>query len=189
MKHAFKKYKTLRNHYLIHGHWRVASLVSTGQIAMLQPRGKIRTAGYSLMEMCLTIAIALIVLAMGIPTLTTAVCNYQLTAAANSAAWAVQSTRYQAIMHGYPYEMVLNATNNTYQISSDSAWPGSTTFVNVGAAVPISGSAVVLSAPTTFQFKSNGTVSAVTGGMNFTVTYNGLIKTITVTNYGSVKVQ
>jgi Tfp pilus assembly protein FimT len=156
---------------------------------MRQPQGKTQAAGYSLMEMCLTIAIALIVLAMGIPTLSTAVHTYQLTAAANSAAWAVQSTRYQAIMHGYPYELALNTTNNTYQISSDSAWPASTTFVNVGAAVPISGSAVVLSAPTTFQFRSNGTVSAITGAMTFTVSYNGLTKTIAVSNYGSIKVQ
>jgi type IV fimbrial biogenesis protein FimT len=165
------------------------NLVPTGQVAMLQPLGKNRAAGYSLMELCLTIAIAAVVLAMGIPTLNSAISNYQLSGAANSAAWAVQSTRYQAIMHGYPYELALNATNNTYQISNDSTWPGSTTFANVGSAVPISGSPVVLSAPTTFQFKANGTVSAVTGAMTFTVTYKGLTKTITVSNYGSVKVQ
>ncbi len=163
-------------------------LPHTGKVEFRRTHGKCRIAGYTLIELLLTLGIASVLLAMGIPSLITAVNNYQLTASANSAGWAVQATRYQAIMHGYPYELTFNTANNTYQVSNDSAWPGTTTFTNVGGAVPISGSPVVFSAPTTLQFKPNGTVSAVTGAMTFTVTYRGLTRTVTVSNYGSVTI-
>lgn len=166
-----------------------ADLELVSQPAFRGTRGKCRTAGFSLIEMVLTIAIALVLLAMGVPKLQSAISNYQLTGAVNSASWEIQATRYQAIMNGYPYELAFSAANNTYQVSNDNAWPGTVTFANVGTAVPITSARVVISAPTTFQFKPNGTVSAVAGAMTFTITYQGITRTLTVSNYGSVTVQ
>ncbi len=143
--------------------------------------------GFSMVELLIVIAIMIVLSAIAIPATTSAVANYQLTAAVNSAAGAIQSTRYQAIMHGYPYQVAFNTTNNTFQVLSEI--PPATTFSNVGAAVPLSGSPITLSALTTLQLKPNGSVSAVVGAMNFTISYRGKTKMLTVSNYGSISVQ
>jgi prepilin-type N-terminal cleavage/methylation domain-containing protein len=141
-------------------------------------------AGFSLIEMLLVISIALILLAMGIPNLMSAIRSYQLNAAVDATAGIVQGTRYQAIMHGYPYEVTLDPASNTYQILSEP--PTATVFSNLGSAVPISSSPVVIGTPTTFLFKPNGSVSVTAGNMNFTIAYQGRTATITVSNYGSI---
>ena len=115
--------------------------------------------------------------------------TYNLNAAATSASWAIQTTRYQALMKGYPYQLTFNTTTNSYQITSEPAGTG--TFSNVGGAVRrFQGTPVVLSAGAQLQFKGNGSVSSVVAGsQTFTITYKGRTKTITVSNYGSVTVQ
>ena len=42
---------------------------------------------------------------------------------------------------------------------------------------------------TTLQFSPNGSVTAVAGTLGYTVSYQGATKTVTVSNYGSIKVQ
>lgn len=143
--------------------------------------------GHTMIEMLIVITIALILTAMAIPATTSVVSNYRLSAAVDSATGAIQTTRYQAIMHGYPYQVAFNTVNNTFQVLSEV--PPAATFSNVGVAVPLSGSQITLSAPTTLQFKPNGSVSAVVGAMNFTISYYGTTKTLTVSNYGSISVQ
>src|SRR5665213_2527394 len=145
-----------------------------------------RVAGFSLLELLLVLTVAGIMSAMAIPPMQSAIASYQLTAAVDSATWAVQSTRYQAIMHGYPYRIAFDSTQNTYQILSQ---PPSTVFANVGTAVPLSGSPIAFSANTTLQFSPNGSVSAPLGQMNFSITYKGATKTATVSNNGSISVQ
>jgi Tfp pilus assembly protein FimT len=125
--------------------------------------------------------------AMAIPITQAAMWNFQLSAAVDSVTGAIQTTRYQAIMHGYPYQVTIDATHNTFQVLSEA--PPATSFTNVGNAVPLSAVPITVSTATTLQFKGNGAVSATTGAMSFTISYKGTTKTLTVSNYGSITVQ
>ena len=110
----------------------------------------------------------------------------KLHAAADSVAWAMQSTRYQALQKGYTYELTISAANNTYQVLSKPI--GASSFSNVGGAVPLTASPVTVSATTTLTFSPNGSVTVVAGAQTITLTYSGFTETVTVTNYGSVTV-
>lgn len=127
-----------------------------------------------------------ILTAMAVPHVTSIQNQYRLQDAVSSATWAIQSTRYQALMAGYPYQVVLTAATETYQIQN--LPPGATTYANVGTAIPISGSNVSLNQDTTLQFQPNGAISATKGALNFTLSYNGNTKSITVSNYGNISV-
>ncbi len=152
------------------------------------PWKRSKAAGFTMMEAALTVAIVGILVAFGIPSLFSTVKIFQLDAAADSITWSIQTTRYQAIMRGYPFQLTLNATNKTFQLASEPT--GSSSFTNVGTAVPISGSPITLGAGTVLQFKGNGSVTATAGNSQIiTVSYAGRTKTITVTNYGSISVQ
>lgn len=144
--------------------------------------------GFTMIETAITVSIVMILLAFGVPSMLSTIDSYKLNAAATSASWAIQTTRYQALMKGYPFQLTFSTANNTYQVSSEP--PGAAIFSNVGGAVPITGAPVTISANAQLQFKGNGAVSAVVvGSQTFTITYKGRTKTITVSNYGSVKVQ
>jgi Tfp pilus assembly protein FimT len=145
-----------------------------------------RTAGYTMMEACLVVAIVMVLLGMGIPKFVQAISGYKLRAAADSVAWAMQSTRYQALQKGYTYELTISATNNTYQVLSRPI--GASGFSNVGNAVPLTSSPVVVGATTTLSFSPNGSIAVVAGSQTITLTYSGQTETVTVTNYGSVTV-
>jgi len=152
------------------------------------PRKRSRAAGFTMMEAALTVSIVGILLAFGIPSLFSTVNIFRLNAAVDSITWSIQTTRYQAIMKGIPYQLTLSATTNKYQVANEPA--GTNTFTNVGSAIPISGSAVTLGAGTVLQFKGNGSVTATAGNSQIiTVSYAGRTKTITVSNYGSITVQ
>jgi Tfp pilus assembly protein FimT len=145
-----------------------------------------RSAGYTMMEACLVVAIVMVLLGMSIPKFVQAISGYKLRAAAESVAWAMQSTRYQALQKGYTYELTVNSTNNTYQVLSKPI--GATGFTNVGNSVPLTSAAVVVSATTTLTFSPNGSITVVAGSQTITLTYSGQTETVTVTNYGSVTV-
>lgn len=151
-------------------------------------------AGFTLVELLFVAAIGMIMAGMAIPAARSAIASYQLDAAADSAAGAIQGTRYQAIMHGYPYQVDFDATANTYQVYSEAGT--ATTFSTVGSAVPISAVQIAINAGSTnhvtLQFKPNGAVTVSSGQttpVSFTISYNGTTKTLTVSNYGSVSVQ
>jgi prepilin-type N-terminal cleavage/methylation domain-containing protein len=143
--------------------------------------------GFSLIELIFTVVILLIMTALAVPRTISAVRSFKLNAAAVTAANAVSSTRYQAIMNGYAFQLVLNPTSMTYQAKNKV--PPAVAFSNFGRPIPLGGSpSIVLSAATTLQFNPSGTVSATAGAMNFTLTYAGLGKKITVSNLGNVAV-
>jgi Tfp pilus assembly protein FimT len=141
-----------------------------------------------MMEVAIVIAIVMTMAAFCVPSLLGAIDTFKLSAAVDSATYAIQTTRYQAIMKGYPFQLAFNGTNRTFQVSSQPV--GAVGFTNVGGAVSISGTPVVISANAQLQFKGNGSVSAVVAGsQTFTLTYKGRTKTIAVTNYGSITIQ
>ncbi len=161
--------------------------------------GNCAAAGFSILETLVVVAIGLVMAAITIPTARTAIASYQLDAAVDSAAGAIQGTRYQAIMHGYPYQVDFNAAANQFQILNEV--PPAATFSAVGTAVPISSSAVAMAVGTAssgstghliLQLKPNGSVITSSGQAMpaiITISYNGTTKTLTVSNYGSVSIQ
>ncbi len=161
--------------------------------------GNCAAAGMSIAELLIVVAIALVMAALAIPTTRSAVANYQLNAAVDTASGAIQTTRYQAIMHGYPYQVDFDSTANTVQVSSEI--PPAVIFSPVANALPISSSPVVMAVGTAnaasaghaiLQFKPNGSISIASGQaapLSFTISYYGTTKTVTVSNYGSISVQ
>jgi prepilin-type N-terminal cleavage/methylation domain-containing protein len=164
-------------------------MIQTKQI----DEGRRTSRGFSLIELAMVMMIAMITAGFALPIVQTTVNKYQLKAATSGATWAIQSTRFQALMEGYPYEVTFagstGGVNPTYQIANETV--GATSFSNVGTAIPLSGKPVVLGATTTFVFQPNGTVTtspASSAPYTLTIAYSGTTETITVSNYGNVDV-
>jgi prepilin-type N-terminal cleavage/methylation domain-containing protein len=145
-----------------------------------------KARGFTMLELVMVILIGTILTAAAIPVITRGLYSYRLRGAVAAATWAVQSTRYQALQEGYPYRVVFTSSNAQYQIQS--LPPGNVSYANVGSAVPLSGSAISMTPDTTLQFKPDGAVTAITGGLSLTISYQGTTETISVTNYGNVSV-
>jgi Tfp pilus assembly protein FimT len=142
--------------------------------------------GFSLAELLIMLTVGTILTIMAIPSINAGLRNYRIDGAISSITWAIHSTRYQALMNGYPYQVAFTSSNNAYQIQNSPA--NNATYSNVGTSVPFSTFPVVLSADTTLNFKPNGYVTAATGALNFTITYQGVCQKLTVTNYGNVSI-
>jgi len=145
-----------------------------------------RVRGYTLIELIMGLVIGSILTAIAIPQVQSTVYQYRLRAAIASATWAIQSTRYQALTQGYPFQAVFTASNAQYQIKDMPT--GATAYANVGSAVPLSGSPITLNQDTTLQFLPNGSVTATVGAQNLSITYQGFCQKVTVTNYGNISV-
>jgi prepilin-type N-terminal cleavage/methylation domain-containing protein len=161
------------------------SIVGTNEDQVLRRRRASRTRGFTLVEIIMVVLVGSILTAAAIPQVKRGLYNYRLRGAVASATWAIQSTRYQALQAGYPYQVVFTASTGQYQIQN---LPTGTTYLNVGSAVPLSGTATTMTPDTTLQFKPNGAVVASVGGLSFTISYQGTTETITVSNYGNVSV-
>ena len=151
------------------------------------------SAGFTMVELAMVVLISMITAAVALPIVQTTVNRYQLKGATASATWAIQSTRFQALMQGYPYQVTLSGgtggLNPTYQIASKPL--GATSYSNIGTSIPLSGRPVVLGAATVFQFQPNGTVATSpvsSAPFTFTIAYSGTTETVTVSNYGNVNV-
>jgi Tfp pilus assembly protein FimT len=150
-------------------------------------RRKLRSAaaGFTAIELIMVLCVASILTAMAIPQVKSGIYRYRLQGAVASAVWAIQSTRYQALMKGFPYQVVFDKSANTYKLQSA---PDSVNFsdMSVPGIVPLSGSATVLNADTTLRFKPNGLVTNQVGALNFTITYQGLCQKVTVSSYANI---
>jgi prepilin-type N-terminal cleavage/methylation domain-containing protein len=144
--------------------------------------------GFSIVELLIVMLVGLILTAMTIPQVKSGIYQYRLSGAVASSTWAIQSTRYEALVQGVQYQVVITKATNSYQIQSSA--DGGVTFTNVAgtSAVPLSGVATVLNQDTTLRFKPNGFVSAPVGALNFTITYQGLSQQVCVSNYANIKV-
>ena len=148
---------------------------------------RVRASGFTLLEMAFVLTIGMVVTTLSVPMTKTAMKAYHLNTAVAALSGAIQTTRYQAISHGYHYNMTLNSTSQSYQLGSKA--PPATAFSNVGTLVPwcVTGD-VTISAPTTLEFFPGGTVTATTGSMTFSVSNGTTTKTITVSGVGDVNV-
>jgi len=152
--------------------------------------------GFSLMELCVVLGIVFIMAAMAIPMVQSTIAFYDLQGAVASVSGTIQSTRYQSISDGVPYRATFRQADNTYQLSQCPDWTPTNpvcTPKNVSSLIPFGGDAVQLSADTTIQFSPSGNLTFLKGASPFTLSRrvgsSVKAKTITVTNYGIVKVQ
>lgn len=157
-------------------------------------RARIRQRGFSMLELVTVMAIALVISAMTIPALQSSVQYFRFRGAVSSVTGAIQSTRYQAIFQGCPYQIAFSATNFNYQLSnaplSSTTNTCATTFSTVGSAIPLTGKNVALSSDITLQFNPGGKVSnpLSAGSQTVTLTSGNRTATIVVSNYGNINV-
>jgi Tfp pilus assembly protein FimT len=146
--------------------------------------------GFSLIEVLVVVTLGMVLTGIAVPLTLNSLKTVRLTAAVSTASGAIQSTRYLAIMHAYPYQMTFTPSTNSYQVLSEV--PPAATFSNFGTAIPISGpGAVTISRAITLQFYANGIVTEIptTGNMTFSITNAiGGSKTLTVSGVGNVAV-
>ena len=143
------------------------------------------TKGFSLLEILVVLAIGMVLVGVAIPVGVSAMRTYQLSAAVSAATGAIETTRYAAVMHGYPYQLAFTPATNSYQVSG-LAPSGTVT----GAPIPITGSGQIsISRAATFQFAPGGTVTETSNNMAFSITSAwGGSNTITVSGVGNVTV-
>jgi prepilin-type N-terminal cleavage/methylation domain-containing protein len=145
-----------------------------------------RNGGYTMIEIVMAMLVGTILAAMAVPQVKSGMNSYRLNSAVAMAKWAIQSTRFQALEKGYPYQVVFSSSNLNYQIQN--LPPTFATYQNVGSTVPLSSWPMTFNQDTTINFLPNGYVSATVGSNIFTIAYQGTTATITVSNYGNVAV-
>lgn len=144
------------------------------------------TAGFSLIEALVVVSIVGVLAAIAIPMSLNAMKTYRLTAAVAATAGAIQTTRYQAIMHGYQYQLTLTSSTLSYRVYS--MVPPATTFSAVASAVPIVrlGDVTMSGTSFTYTFYPNGTVGLPATNPQIS---NGISSnTISVSGVGNVSV-
>jgi Tfp pilus assembly protein FimT len=139
-----------------------------------------------MVEVVMALVVGAILTAVAIPQVQAGIYSYRLNSAVAMAKWAIQSTRFQALEKGYPYQVVFTASTVNYQVQN---LPSGVIYQNVGTTVPLASWPMTLNQDTTINFKANGMVTATVGSNVFTINYQGKTKTITVSNYGNVTVQ
>ncbi len=147
----------------------------------------------TLIELMLGLSVASVLVGIAVPVIKNALAAYDLSAAVAAVSGSIQSTRYQAIATGCPYTISFDPSTTDYQVSYEelSGTPPAcaSTFSTLGGAVPWSnGGGITVSAGTTLQFSPNGSVSATTGSLVFSLTNGAQTETITVSGVGNVTV-
>lgn len=149
--------------------------------------------GITLIELMVVMAVASVIMATSVPSFQNALLSYHLRSATADVGGSIQSTRYQAVMSGCSYTIAFTQNSTSYQLATQiqSGTPPAcaTNFSNVGSAIPWSTTGdVTLSPATTLQFSPNGTVTATTGTLSFTLSNGVTTKTITVSGVGNVTI-
>ncbi len=145
------------------------------------------TRGFTLLEAAFVVALGMAVTTISVPMTKSAMRTYHLNTAVTTLTGAIQTTRYQAIMHGYHYNISIDPPSRSYQLASKV--PPATSFSNVGLAIPwCPPGDVTMSSATTLEFFPGGTVTATSGSMTFTLSNGTTTKTVTVSGVGDVTV-
>jgi len=147
----------------------------------------------TLIELLLGISVASVLVGIAVPVIKNALAAYDLSAAVAAVSGSIESTRYQAIAIGCPYNIAFSSATTTYQIGYEalSGTPPTcaASFSNLGNAIPWSSAAgISISAATTLQFSPNGSVTATNGSLAFSLTNGHQTESITVSGVGNVTV-
>jgi Tfp pilus assembly protein FimT len=98
-------------------------------------------SGFTLIEAVLVVAISLGMTVFAVPMVTNGVNSYRQSAAVSAATGAISAIRFQAIMSGCPYQLVLTPSAMSYRVSSEVPAIGTvgclTSFTNSSASVPL----------------------------------------------------
>jgi Tfp pilus assembly protein FimT len=150
--------------------------------------------GVTLVELVIVVAMIMIVTAISVPMVQSALRTYRLNAAVATFTGSIRTARYQAIMKGYYHKISFNSGTETYQIAS--RVPPAVTFSNVGSAALWATTGDVTMNPTTAIYFSPGGIVSTTAppfgavaDITLHVTNGVLTKTITVSSVGNVNVQ
>lgn len=155
--------------------------------------------GFTLLELVVVVAIAMILGAIAIPFIGNTMRVYKMRAGVTSVTSAISSARYQAIFHGCKTQVVFTASSYSYQIQSQQPAIGGqaclAAYANVGGAVPLMGKGIAINQNVTMTFSPGGAVGS-TPAMNpiqMVLTYPGFTttvqqETIQVSNYGNITV-
>lgn len=73
-----------------------------------------KQSGFSMLELMVVVALVMVLAAFAVPQIQSSLYWYRLNSAVAAVNWSVQSTRYQALMEGYPYQVTYDASKNTY---------------------------------------------------------------------------
>jgi Tfp pilus assembly protein FimT len=149
--------------------------------------------GFTFIGLVLTISIVTVMVGIGVPLAQSAIQSYELSAAVANISGVIDSTRYQAVMYGCPYQLSVDKSTSSYQVSYEalSGTPEAcaSTFSDVGGAVPWTTSdAVSLASSTALQFNPNGIVTAVSGSSTLSLTAGSKTEQIIVSGVGNVTV-
>lgn len=157
------------------------------------PRHLRASRGFTLLEVVVVLAVALVMSAMAAPVVQSSISAFRLRSSVASMTGAIQSTRYRAIFDGCPYQIAFSKATNTYQVSNTVTGAGcAAAFTNVGGPIPFgSTSQVALNQDVKLQFSPGGSIQVITGSLAFNLNAqtSSNYKAITVTKYGSIKVQ
>ena len=159
-------------------------------------QGRRSARGFSLIELMFVVVIVVIMTAMAVPLVNNTVSYFRMRGAVSAVTGAIQSTRYQAIFQGCPYQIVFTKATNTYQVQNQC--PAGGAFANVcipasATVCPIplagTGSPLTLNADITMTFSPGGKITSATSPMVMVITYGGKPpETVTVSSYGSINV-
>jgi prepilin-type N-terminal cleavage/methylation domain-containing protein len=150
--------------------------------------------GFTLIELVVVVAIAMLLAAVAVPLINNSLKVYSFRSTIAAFTGIIQSTRYNAIYHGCPYQLSFSSAAMTYTVASQVPAVGATTCLTAmgtaSPAVPLPGKAnSKLTTDLTLLFHPSGQVQAVAGSLAPQITYPGLpTETIQISAFGRVNV-
>ena len=140
-------------------------------------------SGFTMIEALMVVAICMALAAIALPPFTRAMQVYDQSATVSAAAAALQTTRFQAIMRGYPYQVIFTPSTLSYQLYSEI--PPATTFSQVAGSVttPLPSAGKVTMTPVTCSVPLTSWVCTPASDLQ---TYNGSTVTYTFLPNGTV---
>jgi prepilin-type N-terminal cleavage/methylation domain-containing protein len=155
--------------------------------------------GFTLLELVVVVAIAMILAAMAVPFIMNTMRVYRMRSAITSVTGAIAQARYQSIFHGCKTQIVFTKSSYSYQLQSEQPAIGGTAcltaFSNVGGSVPLMGQGVTIDQNVTLTFTPGGGVGSTPAmsPIQMVLTYPGFTgtvpqETIQVSNYGNITV-